>query len=169
MKNEKPKLVDVEVVSPTDEIVASSRGVTGVRHLLRLVLSCPPVTPVKRPSLPSREVLESSFFYRHGYGIIFTVQSLEYFVSPAGILRSFTKLFLGWFLILTMLAIAIGVPLLIAAQFLESIAILIESAMKHFFFACLWLVGSICVLALLIAGIITFINSKNSQRSHPRR
>jgi hypothetical protein len=175
MKNEKPKPIDVEVLprkESSDVIIASARSVAVGRLFREHFLFCPPVYPVGRPVL-SREELEASFPHRFGTAIIFVIHFVEYSVSPNGTLRAFTKLFLRWFITLSLLAIAIGVPLLIAAQFLDSIASLMESAMKHFFMASFWLIATIILWAVFIAGIVLFNNSRNkssnSQRPLPGR
>lgn len=174
MKNDDPKPVDVEVLArrePSD-LIAPSSGSVLVSRLVREHFLFGPIHAVDRPVL-SREELESHFAHRLGAAIIFLIHYVEYSVSPNGTLRAFTKLFLRWFITLTMLAVAVGVPLLIASQFLDSIARLIESAMKHLFFATLWLVGTICVLAALIALAVAFLSSRgrssNVQRSYHRR
>jgi hypothetical protein len=168
MKNDEQKPIDVEVVEPNEVGFASPRSITTARLFKEHFLTSPPIQPLQLPVL-SREDLESPFPFRFGIAIIFAVHYFEFAISPNGTLRAFGKLFARWFIALMIVTLAIGVPLLIAAQFLDSIASLIESTMRHLFIASLWIIGTICLWAIFIAGLAVFIKRKNSGKSLTRR
>jgi magnesium-transporting ATPase (P-type) len=159
MKNEKQKVIDAEIIEPKEVILVQTNSISTVALFKQHFLLSPPIQNLKQPCL-APEDFEPPFPARFGTAIIFTIQYVEFAISPEGTLRAFTKLFARWFFALTIICIAIGLPLLLAAQFLNSIAGLIESAMKHLFFASLWFFGTIAVLAILIVAIIFLYNRK---------
>ena len=154
MKSEDPKHVEVEILPREDNSVSVKEPSSiSVSHLFHEhLLTCPPIRPIS-PMILTREDLEAPFPHRFGMAVILAFRSAEYSISPDGTLRAFLRLFMRWFLALLLVVVVIGVPLLIAGQFIDQVAALLESAMKHLFWACVWLAGAVCVLAALIAGV----------------
>jgi hypothetical protein len=160
MGSERSKEIEVEVLPPEPRGQLATRG-RSLPALLRDTLWIAP--PIRRPAPPklSREDLEASFAHRLGAAVLFSARSIECALSPDGTLRAFAYLFTRWFIALLTIALVATVPALVAAQFVESIMIALESAMRHLFQACLYLLQGVVVLAAIGAGFVFLLGRRS--------
>lgn len=145
----------MEVLPPEEKSrldVQRQETISAIRLLHEHFLVSPAIRPLSQPKI-LRDDLEASFPHRFGVAVIFACRSFEYALSPTGTLRAFSLLFLRWFIALLMIVVAACVPMIIAAQFIDQVAGLLESAMKHLFWAVVWVAAAIGILAAICAGL----------------
>lgn len=147
---EKPQSIEVEVLPPDGSITRSASNRSVLALLRQNLLTAPEPVPINAPTF-DREDLEAPFLHRFGISVLACVQGLQHYLSPTGHLTAFLKLVSRWFLSLLSVVVGIGLLGLIAAQFFESVMELFKNAMHHFMWGCLYLIGGLAALALLVA------------------
>lgn len=164
-----PQKLDFELV-PDDSGALSpvARQLTPVSHLLYEHFLTVPPTPAITQLVFTRADLEASFSHRLGLATWASWRGFQHYLSPSGSFTALTKLFLRWLIALLMVVIVFCVPMVIAAQFIDQVAALLESAMRHFMWACVYLLAGIIVFAGLIAGAIYAFAKYNASRATPR-
>ena len=154
-----PDKTDFEVLPPEGQLTPPN-GTISVGHLLREhLLTVPAPQPISPPAF-ARPDLEAPFVQVFGLMVVACWQGIQYYIAPSGIFTAFTKFFLRWFFALLLCVVAVGIPLLVAAQFIDSVAALLESAMHHFMWACIYLVAACAILAGAIAALMFALNRK---------
>ena len=164
--NPDPEQPHFEVLPPEKQLTAAGT-ISARRMLYEHLLTVPTPQPVSPPTF-SRADLEAPFAHRFGLAVVACWQGVQYYIAPSGIFTSFTKFFLRWFLALLLCVVAVGIPLLVAARFVDSGAAILESAMHHLMWACIYLVAACAILACLIAGLMLAFNRKEGQTSQDR-
>jgi hypothetical protein len=134
-------------------------GMLVITHLAEV----PTLIPVLKPTFAMSHA-QAPFLVRLGASIIFVTHFIEHSISPSGTLRAFIKLFLKWFITLALFCCVVGSVGFIAASFLENISNLLMLAAQHLFFSCLYLIGTVLLLALLGAGVIWWRESKKRKK-----
>lgn len=119
------------------------------------LFTVPEVVPVPQPNI-TRADCEGLFVHRLGAAVIFSVQAFLYFLSPSGDFVALSKIFLRWFIFLASITLSVGVPTLIAAQFIASISSLAYLAAQNFFYAVAFFVGACALLAVGMTLILSF-------------
>ena len=153
---EKPKSIEVEVLPASSGSITRFSGNRSLWRVIRVnLLTAPESEPIAAPAF-DREELEASFPHRFGLSVMACWQGLQHYVSPSGEFTAFVKLALRWFLALLLVVVALGVPCLIAAQFIDSVMALFRSAMHSFMWGCFHLVGGLAALALLATVCVMF-------------
>lgn len=118
-----------------------------------LLLTAPALIPVQKPRL-FRHQLQEPFQARVGHILLYSWDSILHNISPDGALSGFGKLAMRWFLALTLVAVVFGIPALLAASFMEQGAILLHSAFKNLFYAVLYLIATLIILAIAAAILV---------------
>jgi hypothetical protein len=147
-----PQETPIEVLPPErGSLSPSERPAT--LTLREYLFSVPPLTPVAPPVF-TRADCEGSFAHRFGVAVLASWQGFQFYLSPSGAFGAFLRIFIRWFIALIAVVILVGVPSSIAAQFLDSVAVLFESAARHFMWACIYIAAGCLIIAALIAGLM---------------
>ncbi len=153
-----PQEAAVEVLPP-ERATLVRRDVPATLALRAFLFTAPPLVPVKPPNITPEDGY-GSFAHRFGVAVIASWQWFQYYLSPSGAFKAFFVIFLRWFIALVALVLLFGIPAFIAAQFLDSVAQLLENAARHFMWACIYLVAGCLIISSLIAALMIFSRSR---------
>ena len=151
--------MDAKPQEPSFEVLPPESGTLAVREqssvlaLRTYLLTVPELVPVPRPEI-TRADCEAPFAHRFGVAVLVSWQGFQFYLSPSGAFGAFLRLFIRWFIALIAIVILVGVPSFIAAQFLDSVALLFESAARHFMWACFYILAGCLAIATVIAVLM---------------
>ena len=141
--------VPIEVLPPEDTQLAAHRSQPASRALGEFLLTVPALVPVAPPVI-ARSDCEGSFPHRLGAAVIFSIQAFQCYLSPSGAFGAFFKFYLRWFIFLMGVVLLLGIPTVIAAQFIASVSALLYAAAQNFFWAVCYFLGGCALLAAAI-------------------
>jgi len=153
-----PRETPIEVLPP-DRAPLAQREQPATLALRAFLFTAPPLVPVDPPTF-TRTDCEGSFAHRFGIAVIASWRWFQFYLSPSGAFSAFLKVFLRWFIALLALVLLVGIPAVIAAQFLDSVGQLLESAARHFMWACIYLVAGCLIISAVIATLMIFARSR---------
>jgi len=164
--NQERDNISIEVLPPERSQLGEANSHSLVRGVRDFLLTVPTPVPILPPVI-LREDCEEGFIQRLGTAIIFSFHGFQYYLSPSGSFGVLAKLFVRWFVFLIALIVLLGIPALIAAQFLSSISALLYTAALNFFWTVCYFVGGCVVLAVAIT-LLLFLRAKAQENRRYR-